>query len=243
MPNLSIIFLYSFLAGLATLAGVYLVRYFKEKVEKNILYFLSFAIGVILTNAFLNLLPQAAELNSRYFIWFLVGFGLLFLFEHFLSIHSPYEKDHNLKTVGITSTLGIGFHSLIDGIAIAAGFEVSYKIGLLTSLAVIFHELPEGIFTYTLLLLGNVAEKKRLFYSWLVTLATPAGALITYFLIRRFSLVNLGALLGLAGGTFIYIAASDLIPQTHRRSRHFWLHLAPLLLGVIFVIVVLRYLE
>lgn len=243
MTQFATILIYSLIAGLATLAGVYLVKFFREKVEKNILYFISFAIGVILASAFLNLLPAAAELNDRYFVWFFIGFGLLFLFEHILSIHSPYEKEHDLKTVGLTSTLGIGFHSLIDGIAIAVGFEISYKIGFLTSLAVIFHEVPEGVFTYTLLLLGSIPEKKRLFYSWLVTLATPVGALLTYFLIRNFSQANLGALLGLAGGTFIYIAASDLIPETHRRSSRFWLHLSPLLFGALFVIVILRYLE
>ena len=235
------ILLYSFIAGLSTILGVYLVRRFETWTKKNSLFLISFAIGVILANAFFHLLPESIKLNQNCLYFTLLGIFSLYIFEHFITIHACSEEKCEVHTLGLTSALGIGFHSLIDGIIIAIGFKADFALGILTSLAVIFHELPEGVFTYTLLIHDQVPQIKSLIYSWLVALATPFGAILTYFLIRNISENSLGIPLAFAGGTFIYIGSSDLIPETHRKSNIINVFLVGL--GILFVIFLGRFLE
>ena len=236
---------YSFLAGLSTILGIYLVKHFEVLVKRNTVFLLSFAIGVLLANAFFHLLPEAIEANQSWFYWTLGAIVFLFLVEHLIIIHTCPEEEEEEKghmhTLGTTSFLGVFFHSLIDGIIIGVGFEVSFVVGLLTSLAVIFHETAEGVFIYTLLIHDKLLQKKALLFSWLVALATPFGAVITFLLIQNISPFILSALLATAAGTFIYIGASDLVPEIHKRYNLANVFLV--LLGIFFVIVIGRFLD
>lgn len=235
------IFIYSFVAGLSTVVGVYLVKAYAAWTKKNALYLISFAVGVILATAFFELLPEAVELNKLWPVAAFSAFIALYLLEYSLNIHYCHDPECTVRQVGLISTLGIGFHSLVDGIVIAVGFETNIVLGILTALAVIFHELPEGIFTYTLLLHDNIPEKRSLIYSWLVALATPFGAVVTFALIRNVSEAVLGILLGVAAGTFIYIGSADLIPETHKKST-VW-NAVLVLIGVVFVLSLRQILE
>jgi ZIP family zinc transporter/zinc and cadmium transporter len=109
---------------------------------------------------------------------------------------------------------GLFFHSLLDGIIIGVGFEVDPKLGLLTSLGVILHELPEGVTTFSLLL-NSIKRATALKMSIAVALATPLGALISLTFIGGLSEGMIGIMLAMAGGSFLYVAAADLIPETH----------------------------
>lgn len=226
--------IYSFIAGLSTVFGVYLVRRFESLVKKRIIFLVSFSIGVLLATAFFHLLPESIELSPSWFYWALGAIIALYLMEHFIILHSCREKDCEVHSLGATSLLGIGFHSLIDGIVIGLAFKISFAVGVLSSLAVIFHETAEGVFVYTFLLYDETNRKKALFYSWLVALATPFGAVVTFLLLDKVSPNILGWLLAAAAGSFIYIGASDLIPATHKEysfSNIFWV-----LLGIAFVL-------
>lgn len=235
--------IFSFFAGLSTLVGVYLTKSAKAWVEKNSHYLISFAVGVILANSFFELLPESVKLiPSSWHLWMTAGFLILFLVEQFILIHAcPEGEECNVHTVGTVSTLGIGFHSLIDGMVIAAAFSANFSLGFLTALAVIVHEIPEGVFTYTFLTHGKVAEGKKMFYSWIVTLATPIGTLFTVFILRGVPESMVGILLALAAGTFLYVAASDLTPETHRRSS-IW-NVVLVILGILVVLGIEKYLE
>jgi len=235
------LFLYSLIAGLSTVFGIYLVRHFESWVRKRIIFLVSFSIGVLLATAFFHLLPEAVELSGDWFYWALGAIILLYLIEHFIIIHSCKEKDCEVHTLGATSLLGIGFHSLIDGIIIGLGFKISFAVGLLSSLAVIFHETAEGVFVYSLLLYDQIARKKALFYSWLVALATPFGAIITFLILDQVPQSILGWLLAAAAGSFIYIGASDLIPATHR--EYSFLNIFLILLGIVFVLIIGQFLR
>jgi len=231
--------LYSTVAGLSTVAGVYLVKGFSEWTRRNFQYLISFAVGVIMATAFIDLLAEAVSLSGAWFAGALAAFLVLYLIEFGLNIHyCRYEackEEGHIRPVGRVSALGIGLHSLLDGFTIGVGFEAGFAIGVIASFAVIFHELPEGAFTYMLLIHDRVEEGRATIFSWLVALATPFGAIATYLLIRDVSEATLGILLAIAGGTFIYIAAADLVPETHRRSRIG--NAALVLIGVAFVIV------
>jgi ZIP family zinc transporter/zinc and cadmium transporter len=118
--------------------------------------------------------------------------------------------------MGWMAFVGMGLHSLIDGVIIGTGFEVSQNLGLLTSLGVIAHEVPEGIAMVAILLHYGWQRKKAIQLTAFVALATPAAAFLTFALVSDLSEPLLGDLLAVAGGSFIYIAASDLIPESHR---------------------------
>jgi ZIP family zinc transporter/zinc and cadmium transporter len=228
------IIIYSFIAGLSTIAGVYLVRYFENWTKKSSVYLISFAVGVLLATAFLELLPEAIVSSANWMFWVLGTLIVLYLLEHSIIIHSCREGECEAHNMGITSLLGIGFHSLVDGITIGIAFQVGYAVGLIASFAVIFHEVAEGIFTYTLLIHDNISKSKSLFYSWLVALATPVGAVGAYFFTKGFSESSLGVLLAIAAGSFIYIGASDLVPATHKKQAV--LNVVLVLAGVGFVL-------
>ena len=101
------------------------------------------------------------------------------------------------------------------------GFEAGPTLGIITALAVLLHELPEGITVTGILLYGAMKRTKVFFYSLIVALATPLGAILSYLFLRGISPNIVGALLALAAGSFIYIAAADLIPETHKARNKF----------------------
>jgi len=102
---------------------------------------------------------------------------------------------------------------------IGTGFNFSVALGILTSLAVIIHEIPEGISIYSILSYNNYHHNKALFYSILVAVATPIGALISTLILKRVSYEILGIWLAFDAGSLIYIGASDLIPETHKKAN------------------------
>jgi ZIP family zinc transporter/zinc and cadmium transporter len=240
--------IYSTIAGSATVAGLLLVLWQEKWTKRNSIYLISLAAGVLLTSAFIHLLPEAIELVKEPatifaspFFFIIIGFALFYILEQVIVIHTCAEEDCDTHSFGIVAAVGIGFHSLLDGIVIGIGFEVNFTVGLITSLAVMLHELPEGIFTLSILLHAQMSLKKAVWYTVLVALATPIGALLAYAFIRNVSLSLLGNLLAVAAGSFLYIGASDLIPQTHRISRK--ANVPLVLLGGLFVIFVSTFLK
>lgn len=218
--------IYSTIAGSATILGLLLVLWKNQWTKRNSIYLISLAAGVLLTTAFFHLLPEAIELTkesksvlSSPFFFTLVGFVLLYILEQVIVIHTCAEEKCDTHSFGIVAAVGIGLHSLLDGIVIGVGFEVSFEVGFIASLAVLLHELPEGIFTLGILLNAKMPLKRAVAYTVIVALATPIGALLTYAFIGKISELILGNALALAAGTFLYISASDLIPQTHKDSR------------------------
>jgi len=214
---------YSGLAGAATLAGIFMVMRRAELAQRYSHYVNSFAAGIILAIAFFHLLPEAMALNRHTFLFALIGFMVFYVLESFLVIHSGaeihYEQGHlHLeRSKGVTLFLGLFLHSLIDGIIIGIGFEADYRIGLITSAAVILHELPEGVTSFSMLM-NRLSRRAAYYLSVAVALATPVGAVISILFFRDMPESAVGMLLALAGGSFLYITASDLIPETHEQQ-------------------------
>lgn len=227
--EISVIF-YGTLAGLATLFGIYVIRRNQEWALKNSDYVNSFAAGLILALVIFHLMPEAIELSELAFYPALfIGFFAFYLLENFIVIHSGSEihycldEDeeelgaHHLSRIGVMMFSGLAFHSVIDGIIIGIGFELSTEIGFLAAMAVILHEMPEGVTSFAII--NEVMPDKAKILSVIVAIATPLGALFSLLFIRGLSDSMIGILLALAAGTFIYVAASDLIPQTHEKNN------------------------
>jgi zinc and cadmium transporter len=109
-------------------------------------------------------------------------------------------------------------HNFIDGIVIAASFMVSIPLGIATTLAVVFHEIPQEIGQYAILIHGGWSKYKALFYNLLSGLASVAGALVVLFFAQDLDEAP-SFLLAFAGASFIYIALSDLVPQLHTEKN------------------------
>jgi ZIP family zinc transporter/zinc and cadmium transporter len=215
--------LYSLIAAFATFVGVQLLVVRENFARKYSLYLISFAAGVMLTVAFTHLLPEALEHNPHAIRFMLAGFVTFFLIESMLIIHScPMHQceGHGGKPKEITghiAFMGLMFHSFVDGLIIGVGFEINNTIGMLAALGIIMHKLPEGVSTYSILI-AAMPRKKALFRAYLEASSTVIGTVVCILFIRNISESMLGILLGLASGSFTYVAASDLIPQTHEVS-------------------------
>jgi len=224
---------YSTIAGLGTLFGIWIIIRKQQLAVEYSHYLNSFAAGLIMALVFFHLIPEAAELTEL-FVFFSVflGFFLFYLLENFIVVHSGseihYHEDEGInphiettsQRTGLMAFFGLTFHSLIDGVIIGVGFELNLEIGFLTSLAVILHEIPEGVTTFALI--NKTMPEKAKIFSIIVAIATPIGAIIILlllFFIGNLDDTIIGILLAVAAGSFIYVAASDLIPETHQENN------------------------
>ncbi len=215
--------IYSMIAALATFAGVQILVLKETFAKKYSLYLISFAAGVMLTVVFTHLLPEAITLNPLALRYMLTGFIVFFLIESILIIHTcPMNQceGHGGKPKEITGQvafMGLMFHSLVDGLIIGVGFEINSTIGMLAALGIIMHKLPEGVSTYSILI-ASMPRRNAMIRAYVEAAATPIGTLISVIFIRDISEATMGMLLAFASGSFTYVAASDLIPQTHEVS-------------------------
>ena len=236
-PFLNVL-IFGSLAGLATFVGIFLVVKKEQWVRDNLIYLLSFSAGILLSFSLIHLLPEAVAENKAGYLWTMGSFFVFYLIEHLLSIHNcQKEKEcRPHETFTLVSWMGLLIHSTIDGVVIGAGFEVSQTLGILSTLAVLLHELPEGISTMSVMLYGGYSIKKAVIRSAWVAIATPVGALATFFFLRGINSGFAGILLAIAAGSFLYVAASDLIPEIHKKSR--WLNIVLTFLGVMVPIII-----
>lgn len=189
--------------------------------------FLSFAAGTMLTVAFLDLLPEAAEAFEstgiehaidRAALMVLLGFLLFFVVEKLLLWYHCHEEHCDVHTSATMVIVGDTMHNFLDGVAIAVSFLVSPVVGLATSVAVFIHEIPQEVADFSVLLSGGMKPGRAIAFNALSALASLVGALLAYF----FSTTVAGVLpimLSITAGGFIYISAADLIPEIHKERR------------------------
>lgn len=212
--------LYSLLAGSATVAGIALLVTRRQWAERNSIFFISFSAGVVLAVAFTQLLPVAMENNELSLDITLFTLVAFYILEHTIGLHTCKEGDCDVHTMGVVAYTGIAFHSLMDGIVIGVGFETDFRLGVAATLGVLLHEIPEGITITALLLRSGYSTKATVLMGLLVALATPVGAIGSYVFVKGLSASSAGILLALGAGSFIYVGASDLIPETHKNCNY-----------------------
>lgn len=197
--------------------GILTVYRNKEFAERNKVYFICFAAGVLITVPLVHILPQAMAENSRAGIASLVGFLFMFFSNKIIKITTK-EKE---LAFGITAIQGIGIHSFIDGIIYSVTFSVSTYTGILAGIGLATHEFAEGIIAFAVLLKGGLTSKKAAFVAFLVAgLTTPVGAFLVYPFINTLNETNLSLALGFVGGVLIYVSASHLLPEAREHEQH-----------------------
>lgn len=207
------------LVSLISLIGIFTLGV-KTKVFDKILFLLvGFAAGGLIGGAFLHLLPEALEQCgcNLVFIYVLIGFTTFFLMERYLYWRHCHEGVCDVHTFTYLNLIGDGVHNFTDGLIIAASFIIDIKLGIVTTLAVIFHEVPQEMGDFGILVYGGFKKTKALLFNFICALFAILGAVIGYILsgiTKNFSLF----LISFTAGGFIYIAASDLIPELHKQK-------------------------
>lgn len=209
-----------FVVSLVSLIGVFTLSVKKEKIKEISVLLVSFAAGALFGDAFIHLLPEAYEelgMNVSTSLYVLLGLLLFFILEKFLRwrhCHIPASKDH-LHPLATMNLVGDAVHNFIDGLLIGATYMVSIPIGIATTLAVIFHEIPQEIGDFGVLIHGGLSVKKALLFNFFSAVIAVLGAVISLLVGPRVEGYAL-TLLPITAGGFIYIAGSDLIPELKR---------------------------
>lgn len=224
------VILIAFCAFLSTLAGGLVALKLKDKLH----LILGFSAGAVIAVAFFDLMPEAIDIGGKYygtatvpsivalgFLVYLVLDRVIFLHshadEHDDSVHGHPDDAHHRR--GILGAGSLSVHSFLDGVAIGLAFQVSAAIGAIVAIAVLVHDFSDGINTVNLIL-KNKGEGKKAF-RWLIVdaLAPVVGAASTLLFALPES--ALAIILAVFSGFFLYIGASDLIPESHHGHPKF----------------------
>ena len=235
MEKLVYIITSTFLISLASLIGVFTISIKEKILSKFLLLFISLSAGALMGGAFLHLLPEASEKlnNKNLYPIVLFSFVLFFLIEKLLHWRHCHKKNCDVHTFGYINLFGDAVHNFIDGLVIAATFLIDIKLGIITSFAIALHEIPQEVGDFGVLLYSGFSRQKALFANFLVALTAVFGGILGYFF--SFQIENMTSyLLPSAAGGFIYIAASDLMPEIRKETslRKSLLSFSIFLLGI-----------
>ncbi len=227
MSPLIWILLATVLVSLLSFVGVVTLALSPKTLRKILLALVGLSAGTLIGGAFLHLIPEALtemedivgtnRSQDTVMLMVIVGFVIFFILEKLLWRHC-HEKDCKIHTFVYLNLFGDGIHNFIDGLIIAAGFLASYEIGLVTTLAVAFHEIPQEIGDFGVLLHGGIPRKKALAYNFITAITAIIGGILGYLLIPHIGNFEV-YILPFAAGGFLYIAAADLIPELHKEKR------------------------
>ncbi|MBT4824841.1 ZIP family metal transporter [Candidatus Woesearchaeota archaeon] len=229
----------------------------KKLSHGTLLFLLSISVGVLLSTVFLDFLPEifmhVEEHDHGHNIIgapliILLGFLLMFVIEKFVHYHHDKKCEngncghghaYNLAPINL---IGDGIHNFLDGLVIAGAYAVNITLGITATISIIFHEVPQEIADMGVLLYSGMSRKRALYFNFLSAITAIVGALVGILLIGRLDGFT-EFIIPFAAGNFIYIAATNLLPQLHRhcKLKDSLIHLFAILLGIAIIIVVTVY--
>lgn len=227
MSELTPILIATFIGSVGGLAGGILIM-FNKKLIKTVSHILvPFAAGALLASSFFELFPESFEhaeelgMTMDPFTWGLIGVLLFYLLErgiHWFQFHRTAKTNkHGNVTVPLI-VIGDSIHNFIDGMAIAITFMVEPTLGIVTTLAIIAHELPQEIGDFAVLLHEGLSRKKVFLINLSSALLSVLGAVIALFIGEAVEGIFPYAL-SLTGGLFVYIALTNLLPSIHHEEK------------------------
>ena len=222
--------------GLLAFAGLGFYFLLKRNLNRSLIFLVSFATGALLGGAFIHFLPEAFEGLGllKTVIITIIGFVLFLVLERILHWHHCHDGKCDKHPFTYLLLWGDSIHNFIDGVIIAGGFLVSIPFGIVTSLLILAHELPQEIGDFGVLIYGGFSRSKALLYNFLSQLTAVLGGLLGYLFL---SVEHVIYLLPIAAGGFIYIAVADLIPEIFKEKD--WVKIVVNLIGIIAGLLVL----
>lgn len=247
MDNTTYGFILTIFAGLSTMLGTIFI-FTKKKTDKIIIGSLSFAAGVMITVSLTDLIPESYQLLKNifptfptilYILIFLVsGIIVSMLIDKYLPDNRVEESNHKgLYRVGLISMLAIILHNLPEGMATFMATHNNISLGISLAIAIALHNIPEGISISVPIYYATNSRLKACFYTLVSGLSEPLGALLTYLFLSPF--INdriLGFLFSLIAGIMCHIAIYELLPAAKKYENRNWMYLW-FLIGVCFMIV------
>lgn len=214
MNNLAYIVLSTFAIALIAFVGVFTLAMREHLLNKILLALVSLSAGALMGGAFLHLLPEAVERSKEADVlgFVLIGFILFFTIEKVLHWRHCHKGKCDVHTFHYMNLIGDSVHNFIDGLIMAASFMVSVPLGITTTIAIAAHEIPQEIGDFGVLIYGGFEKKKAIFLNFTVALTVVGGGIVGYFISKSVEQA-VTFLLPFAAGGFIYIAATDLIPE------------------------------
>ena len=225
------------------MVGVLAFSLKEEDLKKMLLHLVSFSAGGLFGHAFIHMIPEAVGENGfglQVSLYILIGIITSFVVEKFLlwrHCHVPTSEEHP-HTFAYMNLFGDAVHNFIDGLMIGGSYLASLSLGVATTLAVVFHEIPQEIGDFGVLMYGGFNKSRAIFFNFSTALTAVFGAIVALslgFLIQDF----IPFMIPFAAGNFIYIAGSDLIPELRKDEPGFpksILQLVSFVLGVIILL-------
>ena len=218
------------------------------KNHERLHYIMSFTAGVLISVVFFDIIPEIFGLTIKLgtditapLIALVCGFLAIHVLEKYAAIHNAHEGEytsHRHPQVGIVSSLGLIFHSVLDGVGIGLGFKVSPHVGFIVALAVIAHDFSDGLNTVSLLLVNNNSHKRARTFLLFDAVAPIVGALSTMIFTIPDQILTI--YLGFFAGFLLYIGASDLLPEAHSKHSS-WKMVALTIFGMALIFLVTRF--
>jgi zinc and cadmium transporter len=238
-------FLATLIISIFSLIGIFTISLNEKKLHKILLILVAYSAGTILGAALFDLLPEAVELVDEQLVFPIIAFGFVFflLLERFLYWYHGHGHVHEIgktveggptKSFAYLNLIGDFIHNFIDGMIIAAGFVNGLGIGITTSIAVAFHELPQEMGDYGILVYAGFQRRKALVLNFAAAFSIVLGGLFGSFFLGVIESLG-GWMVAFSTGAFIFLSASELIPEMHEEQDR-WKNLVQifvLLLGML----------
>ena len=204
--------LFGAIAASATTLGLFLVSKYTDWSLRYASLFALAAAGMLCIISFIHIMPEAYDMTSRAPAWITLGFFLGVLLNSATTILFPDQPDTGLPKEALAPIIAIGAHSFIDGIIYSVTFAASFQSGLLASLSLILHELPEGIIAYIILKRSGATNQTAFLWAFLAAAATtPLGVLVSAPMLSFVGPETLGALFAISAGLLLFVATGPLL--------------------------------
>ena len=227
--------------SLLSFVGVVSLALNRDVLNEFLLLFVAFASGSLLAVGLLDLIPEAMEkIGVSTMQMVLVGIMLFFLVEKFIHWHHCGKEECHVKPAAYLNLVGDGVHNFIDGVVIAAAYLTGLHLGVITTVAMALHEIPQEFGDFSVLIHSGMTPRKALAYNFLSALTAVLGALVGYYALSRIE-SWIPYVVAMAAGGFIYIATADLIPELHKETKQSKMiqHTVAILFGVLLMYVML----
>lgn len=227
------------LVSIVSLIGIVALGFREHLIRKYVFLFVSLAVGALLGDAFLHLIPEAVEsLGSLPKAGFavIVGIIIFFAIEKLLHWHHHgLDEENHVAPIGKLMLISDGFHNFIDGIIIGLSYLVSIEVGIATTIAVLLHEIPQEIGDFGVLVHAGYTKTRALFWNFISALAAFLGLFVVMLLGSTTESITTW-MLPIAAGGFLYIAIADLIPELYK-GKHWVVSIAQSLIVILGVLI------
>jgi zinc and cadmium transporter len=227
------------LDSLLGLIGVFSLFIKEKTLQKILLPLVSFASGALLAGGFYHLFLESVEKIGIFqaINYLLSGFIVFYLMERILRWHHCHEIKCKVHPFSYLILFGDGIHNIIDGIVIAASFLVNISFGIITTILIIAHEVPQELGNFATAVYGGMKKKKAILFTFIAQATCIIGGLLGYYSLSNLQWI-ISYILPFAAGGFIYISTSDLIPELHKEveTKKSILSFILFLIGIFFLL-------